>query len=304
MVLSQLSTQDSSGVETGSSNPQGMVFISDTKAYLMRYGSDKAWIVNPQATDNASFKLGEIDLSAYNVNDTPNMSQGIVVNGKAYITLQRLDASFAPQEAYVVVIDTTTGLEIDTAPTTDGLKGILLPVANPGDIEFNADTGLIYVQGTGRYGSSFAGRDPEYTGGIASIDPADFSTALIFDDGDADNHPIGLVNGMQITSATKGYLIGYTGFTDNALYSFNPTTGALDLDANGAPMVVAGISGFGIGDIAEDNLGQLWVSIADAAAPGAKILNSEDGSIIKDLASTTLNPGAITFCNTPQNATP
>ena len=296
----QYSTKDSSGVETASSNPHGLVFISDTKAYLLRYGSPKLWIVNPLASTEADFKIGEIDLSAYSVDGSPNMDRGVVVDGKAYITLQRLDKSFAPQDAYVVVIDTETDEEIDTDPATDGLKGILLPVKNPGDIEYSSDDGLIYVQGTGRYGSSFSNppRDPEYTGGIVSIDPRnDHATKLVLDDGDATSHPFGLITGMEITSATKGYIIGYKGFTDNALYSFNPATGKVDVDADGKPKVVAGISGKGIGGLGADRSGQLWVSIADSNDPGVKLVKADDGTVIKERISTLLNPTTIAFCD-------
>jgi hypothetical protein len=296
----QYSTKDASGVETASSNPYGLVFISPTKAYLLRYGSSALWIVNPAARTEAEFKLGEIDLSAYSVDGAPNMAAGIVVDGKAYIALQRLDKSYAPQDAYVVVIDTATDAEIDTGKGRDGLKGFLLPVKNPADIEYSAADGLIYVQGIGRYGSSYTGRAPEYTGGIVSIDPQAGLVRQVVDDGDATDHPLGLITGMEITSATRGYLIGYKGFNDNALYSFNPATGKIDRDAEGKPKVVAGISGLGIGGLAADKAGQLWVSVADAADPGLTIISAADGSVVKDHVPTVLNPQTITFCDSPQ----
>ncbi len=297
----QYSTKDASGVETASSNPHGLVFISDTKAYLLRYGSPKLWIVNPAAKTEAEFKLGEIDLSAYSVDGSPNMTAGVTVDGKAYVIVQRLDKTYAPEDAYVVVLDTATDTEIDTKKGKNGLKGILLPVKNPADIEYSKADGLIYVQGIGRYGNSRSGRPPEYTGGIVSIDPAaGFDTKLVLDDGDADTHPVGLITGMEITSATKGYIIGYKGFTDNAVYSFNPATGALDVDAAGKPKVVGSISGVSIGGMAANTAGQLWVSIADATDPGVKILDATTGSVVKERVSTVLNPQTITFCDSPE----
>ncbi|MDZ7699720.1 MAG: hypothetical protein U5R49_23255 [Deltaproteobacteria bacterium] len=59
----QYSTNDPS--ESTSSNPYQMVFVNSEKAYLMRYGSTKAWIVNPSTTTEAGFKIGELDLSSY-----------------------------------------------------------------------------------------------------------------------------------------------------------------------------------------------------------------------------------------------
>ncbi len=295
----QYSTKDASGVETASSNPHGLVFVSPTKAYLLRYGSPKLWIVNPAAQTEAEFKLGEIDLSAYSVDGSPNMAAGVVVDGKAYIALQRLDKSYAPQDAYVAVIDTETDAEIDTGKGRDGLKGLPLPVRNPADIEYNAADGLVYVQGVGRYGSTYSGRDPEYTGGIASIDPQTGRTTMVLDDGDANDHPLGLITGMEITSATRGYVIGYKGFTDNALYSFNPATGKIDRDADGKPKVVADVSGTGIGGLAADNGGRLWVSIAEAGDPRLKIIDAADGSVVSERVPTVLNPQTITFCDSP-----
>lgn len=299
-VLTQFSTQDTRGVEAASSNPHTLVFASDTKAYLLRYGSDKAWIVNPAATTDAEYKIGELDLSAYSNDGVPNMTRGIVVDDKLYIVLQRLAADFSPQDAYVAVFDTNTDTEIDTAPNSDGLNGILLPLKNPGDIEVLVGNNLIYVQGTGRFGSSLANREPEYTGGVATIDPAnDYATTLIFDDGDADTHPVGLITGMEIISETKGYLIGYTGFTDNTLFSFDPSSGTLDTDASGKPVAVAGIESTSIRGLAVDNNGTLWVGIADDTAPGVKLVKAADGSVISDLLATTLNPSTITMCDAP-----
>ncbi len=301
-ALSQFSTQDSSGVETGSSNPYQLVFVSDTKAYLLRYGSPKVWIVNPSAQTSETFKTGEIDLSAYNIDDAPQTAAGVIVDGKLFIAMQRLktsDFSFAPQQAYVAVIDTATDSEIDTQPGQEGLKGIALPVKNPGDIEYDPDSGLIYVQGTGRYGAFDGSRDPEYSGGIAAIDPTRYTTQMVLDDGDSANHPLGQITRMEILSATKGYVVGYRGFSDNALYSFNPSTRQLDVDADGNPVVVAGISGHGIGGLAHNDLGQLWVSIDDNADPHLTVLNGSDGSVIEAHIATTLNPQAIAFCHAP-----
>ncbi|HGG58662.1 MAG TPA: hypothetical protein ENK26_01930 [Gammaproteobacteria bacterium] len=294
--LAQLSTKDASGVETANSNPHDLVFASDNKAYLLRYGSPKAWIVDPKASTDDAFKTGELDLSAYSVDGAPEMERGLIVDGKLYILLQRFDQSFAPQDAYVAVFDTATDSEIDTRPDQDGLKGILLPIKNPSDIEYNAETGLIYVQGSGRFG--FAPQEPEYTGGIATIDPANqYATQLLVDDGDAQNHPLGQITDMEIVSADKGYLVGYAGFNDNTLYSFNPMTGAVDSDDHGVPQPVAGIEHTPIGGLAHDAQGQLWVGIADSTDPGLELLNGEDGSVIEQRLSTTLNPSTIAICD-------
>ena len=70
-AVSKYETSDISGgkeiyqYSTGAgSNPQDMVFAG-SKAYILLYGSDKIWVVNPDADDKESFKLGEIDISQF-----------------------------------------------------------------------------------------------------------------------------------------------------------------------------------------------------------------------------------------------
>ena len=193
-----------SGEEAGA-NPQDMVFLDDSKAYVLRWGKNTAWIVNPSAEAESEFKLGEIDLSAYAVDGKTSMTAGTIVDNKLYIAMQRLDAAFVPQVPYVAVIDTATDTEIDTGQNED-FNGIALPLENPGVIQSD-ENGTIYVQGIGKY-------DPEYTGGIATIDSESYETVLLVDDGDETNHPLGQVGGMQIVSSEVGYLIAYRGWGD------------------------------------------------------------------------------------------
>lgn len=290
--LYQYSTMESNGTDTQSSNPYDLIFVSDTKAYLLRYGSNTAWIVNPSAASEADFKIGELDLSDYAVdgNSVASMSSAVIADGYLYVTLQR-QQSFSPQEAYVAIFDTLTDTEIDVDTTTDGMKGVALSVKNPSDIEYNAETKLIYVNGVGNYFPQ------EFTGGIATIDPTNnFTASLLLDDGDADTHPYGQISQMEIISSTVGYFAGYAAFQDESLYRFNPSTGIVETDANGAPQAIAEIASTSIGGLAQDSNGRLWVSIADANAPGIKLLNAADGSVEEELLETTLNPTKVSIC--------
>ena len=101
--------------ESGSANPHALIFLNDEKAYLLRYGKTKAWIVNPSAETEAEFKIGELDLNAYADDDgIPEMESGVIVDGILYITMQRLN-NFAPSEtAYVALFDAAADTEIDT----------------------------------------------------------------------------------------------------------------------------------------------------------------------------------------------
>ncbi len=95
-------------------NPHDVIFVSEEKAYVLRYGSAKAWIINPSATTEDEFKIGELDLSAYDDGDgIPEMNSGVIADGKLFITLQRQDRSggyggWVLNEAWMAVIDTET----------------------------------------------------------------------------------------------------------------------------------------------------------------------------------------------------
>lgn len=301
-----------------SSNPYDLIFVSSVKAYLLRYGKTKAWIINPSATTEAEFKIGELDLSDYADSDgIPEMAGAVIANGKLFIICQRLDRDdwWEPSNtAYVAVFNTATDTEIDTGQgEADGLKGIPLPIRNPLGIQYIADNDTVYVQGIGSYGFGFS--EFGYTGGITSLNPTTYATAIVLDDGTAADHPYGGISGMALVSPTKGYFIGYDGWGDNTLYSFNPSTGAVadkavaDLehkkisgpayDPLMAEDVVPGLehktlAGMDSG-IYVDRNGMLWVCNASDAE--MVIVNTADDSINQRI-STDLNPLRVVFCPT------
>ncbi len=275
----QYSTLDDG--EDGSSNPHDFILASENKGYILRYGKANAWIVNPAATTAADFKTGEIDLGVYDADGVPNMTKGIIVNGKLFIAMQALDATWAPGQAYVAVIDIATDTEIDTGKSE--INGIPLPITNPEKMHYSADTGLIYIQGAGKFWGV-----AEYDGGIITLDPETYEIQMIVDDGDAQSAPYGNITEMAIVSATKGYFVGYQGWGDNTLYSFNPTTG----DVN--PTAVAGIFAKNIADIEVGPLGQLWV--ASQSDFGVIIVDPATDTSEEQIISTgALTPNTIIF---------
>ena len=284
----QFSTDDA---DTTNTNPYDLIFVNDQKAYLIRYGSAQAWIVNPSVAPDGVFKIGELDLSAYADDDgIPEMSSAVIANGKLFIALQRLDRdnSWTPSnDSIVAVFDTATDQEMTT--------GIQLPIRNVGSIQYLAANNTVYVQGVGDYGSSWSGRDPEYTGGIVSIDPNSYAVSQILDDGDADNHPYGNISGMTIVSADKGYFIGYAEMGDNSLYMFNPTTGEVSGVANDY-LTGKNISGMQAGTYADAN-GLIW--ICNGTDAEVVILNTADNTIDEKVA-TNLNPSKVVFVNDDQ----
>jgi len=271
------------------SNPHDLIFVSSEKAYVLRYGTSKAWIVDPSADTEANFKTGELDLSPYSDTDgNPEMHSGIIVDGYLFITLQRIDFSggwgnYVYNTPYVAVFDTTTDQEVDTGKGTGNMKGIPLPIENPGSIQYLASNDTIYVQGVGQYTNN-------YTGGIASINPNTYDTSLILDDGDANDHPYGAISGMIIISPTKGYFVGYAGWGDNTLYSFdpssdNPTGTAIQGFENKS---IAGMEG----GVYLDKNNMLWVCNQTDAQ--VDILNVSNDTIDESI-STNLNPIKVVF---------
>ncbi|RPJ79604.1 MAG: hypothetical protein EHJ94_07895, partial [Deltaproteobacteria bacterium] len=127
------------GDETGS-NPHDLIFVNESKAYLLRFGSSTLWIVNPSATSEAGFKIGEIDLSVYADGDgNPEMHSGAIVGDFLYVTLQRIDFSggwgnYIYHTPWVAVFKTSDDTEVDTGKGDGTRKGIPLPMENPGAI--------------------------------------------------------------------------------------------------------------------------------------------------------------------------
>jgi hypothetical protein len=265
-------------------NPHAMIFVNSQKAYLLRYDSTKAWIVNPSATTEAEFKIGELDLSAYADDDgVPEMQSGVIVDGVLYITLQRLN-NWAPTEtAYVALFDTTSDTEIDCGvANNDNVLGIPLPIKNPLAIQYLEANGTIYVQGAGNYFSM----PPEYSGGIVTINPTNYDVNLLVDDGAV----YGNISGMAIVNADKGYFVGYAGWGNNTVYSFSPTTGDVG-DAVSAELTGKNIAGVQSGIYVDQN-DLLWVCNQTDAE--VVILNTEDNTIDEKL-STNLNPFMVVF---------
>ena len=276
--------------DESNSNPYDLVFADDEKAYLIRYGSETAWIVNPSAETEAAFKIGELDLSNYSDADgTPEMSAGMIADGRLYITLQRIDTSggwgnYTYNTPYVAVFDTATDAEIDTQNCNCDLKGIAIEnIFNLLTIQYVDNTGMIYVQGVGNWDYTNA----DASGGIVRINPATYETQLIL----LDSSDYGAVAGMAIVSKTKGYFVGYAGWGNNSLYSFDPSCGCGVTAVDGFDNI--SISGMQTG-IYTDKNDMLW--ICNQTTASVDILNTGT-DIVDESVSTGLKPNKVVFCS-------
>lgn len=275
------------------SNPHDVVFASEEKAYLLRYGTDTAWVINPSASDEASFKTADLDLSAYDPGDgSVEMTKGLILDGKLFVLLQRMTTKpypepWLPNEAYVAVIDITDDREIATGAGGD-LNGVLLPLKNPNAMIYNEADGLIYIQGTGRYAWWDGSQPAELTGGIATLNPTSYETNLVVDDGDDANTPFGgQITNMAIIDADNGYFISYAGWQNTSLYHFNPSTGDTEAVNNFANVDVRSMAGHN---------GSLWLGtgVGTSGTATLSVINPADQSVSTEF-SLGLNPIGLAF---------
>ncbi|MEE9334141.1 MAG: hypothetical protein V3U65_08620 [Granulosicoccaceae bacterium] len=282
-------------------NPYDVIFVNDTKAYVIRYGSTQVWIIDPSvdALDEANFRTGELDLSVYDTGGAPKASGAVLVGGKLFILMQRLDAGFAPSSVgYVAVFDTTTDEQINTGKGTDGLPGIALSTLNPSNIQYLEARDEIYVTGRGNiFGNPAVTGDP-YQGGIETIDPTSYDIAMLLDDGtEAENNDF--FSSALIVSPSLGYLITNSGFdattfaSIDTLRSFNPTTGIL------AAEPVAGLVDTSIANLHVAPDGLLWVGVP-GDAPGFNLIDTSTNMIVGEFLATTLAPLDVVFVDVPE----
>jgi hypothetical protein len=287
------STQDD--LDSTTRNPYTLVSLNEEKAYLIRYGSDKIWIVNPQATDFESFKTGEINLASYvpenNTAGTPSPSAAVINDGKLFVVMQRLDDNFASSNSvYLAVFDTATDSEIETnADTTDSVMGIPLLGLNPLEHSVRAFEDKVYI--TTRNSFSAVSVDQSL---IEAVDANNFSLSTVLSAADITDNSAKYIQSTAIVSAEKGYFFANETFfgpyrEESTLYQFNPSTGeisdetVLDIDTNS------------IGFIDIDAAGFLWVSVREDAAPGVEIIDTDTNSSLINRLETQLNPGVIRF---------
>lgn len=285
-------TQDTA--DSSSRNPYDIISVSDTKAYILRYGSSKVWIVNPQATTADDFKTGELNLEAYvpddNTNDTPRPSSGTIVDGKLFIALQRLSDSYAPNTAYVAVFDIETDEELETnANSDDTVKGIPLTGLNPLNNSVVSKDGVVYVTTRNSYSSTDLTLSR-----VEAITASDYSLRTVLTAEDITDNTAAFIGSSVIVSETKGYFVAgevfYSPYRElSTVYTFNPTTGVI------ADEVVAETGTEQISHINLDAANYLWMSISNPENPGLDIVDTETNTKELPRLTTELNPTAIAF---------
>ncbi|MBX2886184.1 MAG: hypothetical protein KTR32_39880 [Granulosicoccus sp.] len=292
----QYSVIDSDAAEGEGANPYQVVFANDSKAYVIRYGSPRVWIINPSADNEAAFKIGELDLSAYDALDiTPEANGAVIVNEKLYILMERLErpAFSVGRPGYVAVFNTVDDTEIDTMMgIEDGLPGIPLNIQNPDALQYSAADGLLYLIGRG---NSFAAQTPglnRLTGGIESIDPDTYERLTVLDDGtetgEETDTTVEFMNGLLVVSATRAYVITTESFGNNSLRSLNLLTNTFDEGA------VADLANKDLTTMAVGPQNRLWVG-QGGDEPGFVLLDPATGEDLGITVNTNQVPVNVVF---------
>jgi hypothetical protein len=195
------------------SNPQDIAVVSAQKAYVSRLNSDQLLIIDPATLMPTGNPIDLSGLTKQNdLDGVPDLFRMLVHNGLLYVLVQHIDftAGFPPAKVApgeVAVIDPTT----DTVQTVIQLHG-----TNPNtDLQFSPDLNRILVSSQG----DFLVND----GGLEAIDP----DTLTVDPGFVISEAAigGDITHFQAVSARKGYAVVVAANSDNALVSFDPTTG-------------------------------------------------------------------------------
>jgi hypothetical protein len=251
-------------------NPNDIVLVSPSKAYVTRYETAELWIVNPAT---GAF-VGSVSLAAFaDADGIPEMSRLAFRNGRVFVTVQRVDreAFFSPTDSsQVVVVDAAADTLVDCDRTAPGVQGILLPFQNPTTELRLDDDGDLVVGCTGFYGVA--------DGGVVRIDPV----ALAVGGVETTEAALGgdLVD-IAVAGAARGFAIVSDASFATACRPFDRGTGAA-----GAPVFAT--AGFHLADAEVNDRGELWLADRTPANPGVRRF---DAATLAPLAGGVLSTG-------------
>ena len=261
------------------SNPNDVVFL-DTKAYVIRYGSPEILIVDHNASDESSFRLGTIDVSAYDENGFPEMIHGFAHDGMVYVVLQRLNGWSADIPGYLLKIDPETDSLVDLDPGTDGVQGIELLVRNP---QYFSQNGAVAYIGGHVWG--------EQAEGVQTVDLADpaLSQAMLLDE-----EALGMdITGVTVFGENAGVFNSSGWIQDDegnwiqvgAAYWFNPVTGDIG-ETLPVPTPDGGAVMVG---------GTAYIASRDDVSPGIYPVDPATNTLAGDPMLATLPPISMVF---------
>ena len=263
-------------------NPYDIAFASPTKAYVTRYETRDLWIVNPQTGAHT----GTIGLGAFaDADGIPEMDHMITVGPLLFVSLQRVDRAhgfIATDTSLVAVIDMRTDAIVDCDPVTPGIQALRLQLTNPVTaFQFDAATSRLLIGCVGAYGV--------LDGGLEWIDPVGLKSGGVAL-GESALH--GDVNGVSFAPGRLGAAHAFAVVSDAA---FNTLLLRLDLTHGTVVDTVYAPGGFSIGDIAENDNGELWVCDNGFGTSGVRIFSATSGQALSAPIVCTLPPVGLTF---------
>lgn len=253
------------------SNPQDIVFVNATKAYVSRLGSPQLAIINPTTLSST----GELDLSRLikpaDTDGSPEPAYMLIRNGLVYLALQHIDfrQSQLPKVANgeVVVIDPST----DSIVTVIALHG-----KNPlSALHFSPTLNRILLSSVGDFNV--------IDGGIEAINPDTNTVDAQFVISEATMG--GDITEFVIVSRTKGFAIVSDANFANSLMTFDPSTGQR------LNRVVGPLDVF-IPHLAINSRNEVYLAVADARtpSPGLRIFDTVTD---REITTTPLNVGQL-----------
>jgi hypothetical protein len=257
------------------SNPQDIIVVAPTKAYVSRLGSADLLIVDPSTGD----ERGTISLAGFaDADGLPEMSRMELVGPYLFVACQRL-TNFAPANpSIVVVIDIRTDEVVDREPIVPGIQGITLAGRNPlTAFAYDPVAHELLIGCVGAYGVADGGIER-----IDAVNPRSLGFAI------TEAAIGGDVVDIAWSSATHSYAIVSDASFNNLLMSWNPATGAA-IDTVYAP------GGFNLPDCEVNVLGELYVCDNRLTSPGVRIYRTGADTLLAGPLGAGLPPNQIAF---------
>lgn len=247
-----------SEVSTGpGSNPQDIVIIDSTRAYLSRYESAWLYEMNPRT----GALLDSIDLGPFADGDgIPEMSRMERDGNHIFVALQRLDRDnfWSPAiPGYIAVIDISDNTIVDADAGAAGTQAIALSGGNPnGQMVLDREGRELYVSVLGGYGVLDGGVEGINIDALASNGWVTTESQLGGDVG-----PIAVYGGKIYAIVSDDY------FFTNQLVAASAATGA-------RLSTILTTSGFVSDMELDDSSAQIFVCDRDAIHPGVRIVSA------------------------------
>jgi len=237
-----LDVNDAPDASPYAANPRSVLVTTAAKAYVARYASNRAKIVDV-ATGSVT---GEVDFAPFVAAGDPDglveVENGVYdpASGRAYFVLQRIDqfdfsgtepdyvGRCLPGRGLVVALDVATDTFVDLNGPASGL-GIELRGVNPGGLVADLGARRLLVVEAGCYASGDGGGDggpaPRVGRGIEAVDLAAATTSWLMQTAELPR-----LGGLVWADATHAFVA-----KGGRWYAWNPAEGALGAELVGFP---------------------------------------------------------------------